>query len=61
MIGKTIREAKDARLSPTSRDRGHVVCARAKAEGSSDVLELDGKDLRPLPLRQRRRVLERLV
>lgn len=26
-----------------------------------DVLELDGTDLRPLPLRQRRRVLERLV
>ena len=26
-----------------------------------DVLELDGKDLRPLPLRERRRVLERLV
>ena len=26
-----------------------------------DILELDGRDLRPQPLRQRRRVLERLV
>ena len=26
-----------------------------------EVLELEGKDLRPLPLRERRRVLERLV
>jgi ATP-dependent DNA ligase len=26
-----------------------------------DVLELDGRDLRPKPLKERRRVLERLV
>ena len=42
--------------------------ARPKAESATepvyiafDVLELDERALRPLPLRERRRVLERLV